>query len=83
MRIGNYTLDNNVILAPMAGVTDVPFRNLCIRTGAGLAVSEMLSSNPRVWETEKSRERMMHHQDVGIRAVQIAGCDPELMALAA
>ncbi|RUO29409.1 tRNA dihydrouridine synthase DusB [Aliidiomarina sedimenti] len=83
MRIGPYALDNNVILAPMAGVTDVPFRNLCVRLGAGLAVSEMLSSNPRVWETEKSRERMLHHQDVGIRAVQIAGCDPELMALAA
>lgn len=67
----------------MAGVTDVPFRNLCVRFGAGLAVSEMLSSNPRVWQTEKSRERMLHHQDVGIRAVQIAGSDPELMAQAA
>lgn len=83
MRIGPYTLDNNVMLAPMAGVTDVPFRNLCVRMGAGLAVSEMLSSNPRVWETEKSRERMLHQQDVGIRSVQIAGCDPELMAQAA
>ncbi|MCC5878450.1 MAG: tRNA dihydrouridine synthase DusB [Idiomarina sp.] len=83
MRIGPYTLDNNVILAPMAGVTDVPFRNLCMRMGAGLAVSEMLSSNPRVWDSEKSRERMLHHQDIGIRAVQIAGSDPELMALAA
>lgn len=83
MRIGTYTLDNNVMLAPMAGVTDVPFRNLCMRMGAGLAVSEMLSSNPRVWETEKSRERMMHHQDIGIRSVQIAGSDPSLMALAA
>lgn len=83
MRIGPYKLDNNVILAPMAGVTDVPFRNLCMRMGAGLAVSEMLSSNPRVWDSEKSRERMLHHQDMGIRAVQIAGSDPELMALAA
>lgn len=83
MRIGPYSLDNNVILAPMAGVTDVPFRNLCIRMGAGLAVSEMLSSNPKVWESEKSRERMLHHQEHGIRAVQIAGCDPQLMAQAA
>ncbi|MGX5914611.1 tRNA dihydrouridine synthase DusB [Aliidiomarina sp. Khilg15.8] len=83
MRIGPYTLTNNVMLAPMAGVTDVPFRNLCVRLGAGLAVSEMLSSNPRVWETEKSRQRMLHSQDVGIRSVQIAGSDPELMAQAA
>lgn len=83
MRIGTYTLDNNVMLAPMAGVTDVPFRNLCVRMGAGLAVSEMVSSNPRVWDTDKSRERMLHHQDHGIRAVQIAGSDPELMAYAA
>lgn len=83
MRIGPYSLDNNVLLAPMAGVTDVPFRNLCVRMGAGLAVSEMLSSNPRVWESEKSRERMLHHQEHGIRAVQIAGCDPQLMAQAA
>ena len=83
MRIGPYRLDNNVILAPMAGVTDVPFRNLCMQMGAGLAVSEMLSSNPRVWDSEKSRERMLHHQDRGIRAVQIAGSDPELVALAA
>lgn len=83
MRIGTYTLDNNVMLAPMAGVTDVPFRNLCVRMGAGLAVSEMLSSNPRVWDTDKSRERMLHHQDHGIRAVQLAGSDPELMAYAA
>lgn len=83
MRIGPYVLDNNVILAPMAGVTDVPFRNLCMRMGAGLAVSEMLSSNPQVWATEKSRERMLHHQDMGVRAVQIAGSDPDLMAQAA
>src|SRR5690554_2043122 len=83
MRIGTYRLNNNVILAPMAGVTDVPFRNLCIRMGAGLAVSEMLSSNPRVWDTDKSRERMLHHQDQGIRAVQLAGSDAEQMARAA
>ncbi|RUO24095.1 tRNA dihydrouridine synthase DusB [Aliidiomarina minuta] len=83
MRIGPYTLSNNVILAPMAGVTDAPFRNLCVRLGAGMAVSEMLSSNPRVWDTAKSQHRMLHQQDIGIRAVQIAGSDPQLMADAA
>lgn len=83
MRIGPYTLSNNVILAPMAGVTDAPFRNLCVRLGAGMAVSEMLSSNPKVWDTAKSQHRMLHQQDIGIRAVQIAGSDPKLMAEAA
>lgn len=83
MRIGNYQLTNNVILAPMAGVTDLPFRRLCVELGAGLAVSEMLSSNPEVWDTEKSRARMLHKNEPGIRSVQIAGSDPELMARAA
>ncbi|TRW48517.1 tRNA dihydrouridine synthase DusB [Aliidiomarina halalkaliphila] len=83
MRIGSYELTNNVLLAPMAGVTDLPFRRLCVQLGAGMAVSEMLSSNPDVWDTEKSRARMVHTQEPGIRAVQIAGSDPELMARAA
>ncbi|MCH8502542.1 MAG: tRNA dihydrouridine synthase DusB [Aliidiomarina sp.] len=83
MRIGPYQLENNVILAPMAGVTDLPFRRLCVELGAGLAVSEMLSSNPLVWQTDKSRARMVHGDEPGIRSVQIAGSDPELMALAA
>lgn len=83
MRIGSYQLTNNVLLAPMAGVTDLPFRRLCVQLGAGMAVSEMLSSNPEVWNTEKSRARMVHHQEPGIRSVQIAGSDPELMARAA
>ena len=83
VRIGSYQLENNVIVAPMAGITDRPFRQLCRRLGAGLAVSEMLSSNPKVWKTEKSMNRMDHSGESGIRAVQIAGADPELMAQAA
>ena len=67
----------------MAGVTDRPFRQLCRRLGASLAVSEMLSSNPKVWDTDKSRQRMNHAGEPGIRAVQIAGCEPDLMAAAA
>jgi len=83
VQIGPYRLESPLIVAPMAGVTDQPFRILCRRLGAGLAVSEMLSSNPRVWESDKSRRRMDHHGEAGIRSVQIAGADPELMAQAA
>ncbi|WP_394201641.1 tRNA dihydrouridine synthase DusB [Shewanella waksmanii] len=83
MQIGPYQLKNQLIVAPMAGVTDQPFRNLCLRYGAALAVSEMLSSNPDVWDTDKSRQRMAHAGEDGIRSVQIAGSDPELMAQAA
>jgi len=83
MQIGPYQLKNQLIVAPMAGVTDQPFRNLCLRYGAAMAVSEMLSSNPDVWDTDKSRHRMNHAGENGIRSVQIAGADPELMANAA
>ncbi|RBW43145.1 tRNA dihydrouridine synthase DusB [Psychromonas sp. B3M02] len=83
MRIGKYQLDNNLILAPMAGVTDRPFRELCRKQGAGLAVSEMLSSNPRVWNSTKSKLRMDYHDESGIRSVQIAGSEPLAMANAA
>ncbi|MDK1311997.1 tRNA dihydrouridine synthase DusB [Pseudoalteromonas ardens] len=83
MRIGPYQLENNLMVAPMAGITDRPFRQLCRRLGAGLAVSEMLSSNPKVWKTDKSMNRMDHSGESGIRSVQIAGADPELMAQAA
>jgi tRNA-dihydrouridine synthase B len=58
MRIGPYTIQPRVILAPMAGVTDKPFRQLCKRLGAGLAVSEMTISDPRLWTTRKSLHRM-------------------------
>lgn len=83
VQIGPYTLENNLVVAPMAGVTDRPFRQLCRRMGAGLAVSEMLSSNPKVWKTDKSMARMDHMGETGIRSVQIAGADPDLMAEAA
>lgn len=83
MRIGPYILDNNLMLAPMAGVTDRPFRQLCKKMGAGLVVSEMLSSNPKVWNTVKSQLRMNHEGESGVRSVQIAGSEPHLMAQAA
>lgn len=67
----------------MAGVTDRPFRELCLQYGAGMAVSEMMSSNPALWGTEKSKSRMVHQGESGIRCVQIAGSDPQLMADAA
>jgi tRNA-dihydrouridine synthase B len=67
----------------MAGITDQPFRQLCCQLGAGMAVSEMLSSNPKVWDTEKSKRRMVHSNEAGIRAVQIAGSDPAELAYAA
>ncbi|MDF2177899.1 tRNA dihydrouridine synthase DusB [Aliiglaciecola sp. CAU 1673] len=83
MQIGPYRLENNLMLAPMAGVTDRPFRKLCKRMGAGLVVSEMLSANPEVWESEKSRHRMDHSGESGLISVQIAGADPDMMARAA
>ncbi len=83
VKIGEYQLASNVMLAPMAGITDKPFRQLCCQMGAGLAVSEMVSANPKVWNTEKSKLRMIHSAEAGIRSVQIAGSDPEEMAFAA
>lgn len=83
MRIGHHQLRNRLIAAPMAGVTDKPFRTLCYENSAGMTVSEMLSSNPEVWASDKSRLRMVHSDEPGIRAVQIAGCDPDEMAAAA
>lgn len=83
LKIGNYQLKNNLIVAPMAGVTDRPFRELCLQYGAGMAVSEMMSSNPALWQTSKSKQRMVHEGESGIRSVQIAGSDPQLMAEAA
>lgn len=83
LQIGPYQLNNQLIVAPMAGVTDRPFRELCLRYGAGMAVSEMMSSNPDLWKTSKSQNRMVHEGESGIRSVQIAGADPKLMAEAA
>src|SRR6202048_5304926 len=80
VKIGPYSLPSNVLLAPMAGVTDRPFRILCRRFGAGLAASEMLSADVRLWDTPKSRRRMDHTGEPSPRVVQIAGFDPAMMA---
>ena len=80
LRVGPYLLRNRVIVAPMAGVTDRPFRKLCKRLGAGHAVSEMAASNPRLWETVKSSRRTDHDGESEPRTVQIAGGDPAMLA---
>src|SRR5262245_3303043 len=83
MRIGSRTLRNNLFVAPMAGVTDRPFRQLCKNFGAGLAVSEMVASNSLLWGSEKTRRRANHDGEVEPISVQIAGADPAMMADAA
>ncbi|SDH69857.1 tRNA-dihydrouridine synthase B [Pseudomonas flavescens] len=83
LSIGPYTLPNRLILAPMAGVTDQPFRQLCRRLGAGMVVSEMVTSDVRLWNTRKSSLRMIHSGDLEPRSVQIAGGDPQMLAEAA
>jgi tRNA-dihydrouridine synthase B len=83
MRIGPYSLRNRLVLAPMAGVTDRPFRQLCKRLGAGMAVSEMVTSRAELRDSLKSRRRRDHEGEVEPRIVQIAGGDPEMMAEAA
>ena len=83
MQIGPYRIDPPVMLAPMAGVTDKPFRLLCKRLGAGLAVSEMTISDPRFWTTNKSMRRMDHEGEPSPVSVQIAGTEPQQLAHAA
>ena len=83
MRIGPHQLKNNLLVAPMAGVTDRPFRQLCKLMGAGMAVSEMVASNSLLWGSEKTRRRANHEGEVDPIAVQIAGADPMMMAEAA
>jgi len=83
MRIGPYRLRNNLVLAPMAGVTDRPFRQLCRRFGAGLAVSEMVSSNSLLWGSDKTKRRADHRGEPTPRSVQLLGTDPAMMAEAA
>ena len=83
MQIGRHRIDPPVILAPMAGVTDKPFRQLCKRLGAGLAVSEMTTSEPLLWRTRKSLLRMDHAGEPDPVSVQIAGTEPVKMAEAA
>lgn len=83
MYIGPHQLKNNLIVAPMAGVTDRPFRQLCKRMGAGMAVSEMVASNSLLWGSEKTRRRANHEGEADPISVQIAGADPAMMAEAA
>jgi tRNA-dihydrouridine synthase B len=83
MHIGPYQLRNNLVVAPMAGVTDRPFRQLCKQMGAGMAVSEMVASNSLLWGSEKTRRRANHAGEVDPISVQIAGADPAMMAEAA
>ncbi|MEW8382062.1 MAG: tRNA dihydrouridine synthase DusB [Candidatus Thiodiazotropha taylori] len=83
MRIGSYEIANNLLLAPMAGVTDRPFRQLCRRLGAGLAVSEMISADASLWGTKKSVKRLDHDGEEAPISVQILGSDPQMMAQAA
>ncbi|CAH1385804.1 tRNA dihydrouridine synthase DusB [Candidatus Nitrotoga sp. M5] len=83
MRIGPYHLKNNLLVAPMAGVTDRPFRMLCKSMGAGMAVSEMVSSNSLLYGSEKTKRRANHEGEVDPISVQIVGADPNMLARAA
>src|SRR5512146_3599657 len=83
MRIGRHHLKNRLIVAPMAGVTDRPFRQLCKKLGAGMAVSEMVASNSLLWGSKKTRRRANHDGETEPISVQIAGADPAMLANAA
>ena len=83
MQIGSHQLKNNLVVAPMAGVTDRPFRMLCKKMGAGLAVSEMVTSNSLLYGSEKTKRRANHEGEVSPISVQIAGAEPAMMAEAA
>ena len=83
LQIGPYKLTTPVALAPMAGVTDLPFRRLCLRYGAGLAVAEMINADPRLRDSRKTRLRSRHDAEITPRSVQIVGNDPQDMACAA
>ncbi|MBX9894647.1 MAG: tRNA dihydrouridine synthase DusB [Nitrosomonas sp.] len=83
MQIGPHLLKNKLIVAPMAGVTDRPFRQLCKKMGAGMAVSEMVSSNSLLWGSAKTQRRANHDGEVSPISVQIAGADPQMLATAA
>ncbi len=83
MKVGNHTLSSPVLLAPMAGITDRPFRQLCRQYGAGLAFSEMVSANPQLRQSRKSRLRLDYDGEHGLRAVQLVGTEPKQLADAA
>ena len=82
-NIGPYQIQNQTVLAPMAGVTDLPFRRLCRKMGAGLVVSEMVAADPNTWSTRTSHLRVQFGDEPAPRSVQIAGYDPQMMAEAA
>ena len=83
VSIGPYRLPNPLILAPMAGVTDQPFRRLCRRLGAGMAVAEMVTSDTRLWQSRKTQQRLIHRDESEPRSIQIAGADPQMLSDAA
>ncbi len=83
MNIGPYQLSSQSILAPMAGITDRPFRQLCRQMGAGLAISEMVTSRPDLWYSRKTRTRINHDGESSPVSVQVLGTDPEQIAMAA
>ena len=83
MRIGSHELNHRVFVAPMAGVTDRPYRRLCRKLGAGYAVAEMAASNPRLWASEKTMRRLNHDGENAPVAVQLAGAEPQMLAEAA
>jgi tRNA-dihydrouridine synthase B len=83
IKLGPVTIDRPLVLAPMAGITDKPFRRICRAHGAGYAVSEMLTSDPRLWSSRKSQLRRDHAGEAGPIGVQLAGSDPGTLADAA
>src|SRR5690625_3346066 len=83
MQIGQWTFSHPVFVAPMAGVTDRPYRQLCKRLGASYAVSEMAASNPRLWDSVKTARRLNHDGEIDPVTVQLAGSDPAMLAEAA
>tara|TARA_R110002096_G_scaffold120812_6_gene261784 strand:- start:2113 stop:3114 length:1002 start_codon:yes stop_codon:yes gene_type:complete len=83
LKIGPYSLSSPFVLAPMAGVTDAPFRRICRRFGAGMTTSEMTTADTRLWQTAKSRHRLDLDLDAEPIAVQIAGSEPQQLATAA
>ena len=83
MQIGPHGLKNILVLAPMAGVTDRPFRQLCRKLGAGIAVPEIVTSNPGLFYTRKTQPRLSHYPEPAFRLMRIAGADPKQLAVAA
>jgi len=83
MRIGDHHINGKVLLAPMAGVSDRPCRSISHQYGAALATGEMIISDPKLWHTSKSQQRLDFSNNPGLISVQIAGSNPQQMALAA